>query len=924
MDVNAILAGRYELLRPLGVGGFGVTYVACDRHLPGTPRCVVKQLKPIQSNPESWAIAQRLFNQEAKVLYQLGHHPHIPQLFAHFEEAGQFYLVQEYIDGQSLADELTAGDVWSESEVFALLKEILTILAEVHRQGVIHRDIKPSNIMRRRGDRALCLIDFGAVKAVPVLTGNGLPTVAVGSPGYMPREQQAGQPCFASDLYAVGMVALQALTGKLPSQFSRDPATGTLQFSELGDRPLSSALQMVLKCLLHEDPRQRYRDASIALRHITALGDTPDSVQDGQPDNAPSKAWTLPPATALPAPTMPPEMIYPAAIPLSPQEIRNRQALLNKVHRFWIQGVLDTSLHGQVMLTLGLEEQPEAIAQPWQLVVQLPQQAARELPQGTEVIEIFDQLGVGRTLLILGEPGSGKTTTLLGMARSLLIRANQSVQHPIPVVFNLSSWTGEKAIAPWLVDELNAKYQIPRAIGQGWIDRQQLLLLLDGLDEVRGDRRNACIQALNQFHQTVGLEVVICSRTQDYQALQERLQVQSAVQLRALRPDQICDYLNRISQGLTGLRTLIEQEIRQPERDQALLTLARSPLMLSILTLTYQGVASEELPQSADLQDYRFHLFEAYITRMFQRRSAHHVYSQDQTLHWLQRLAQTLQRTSQTVFLIERMQPLDWLTAVQQRWYAVGIWVSFLIIASGIGALVIRPGKLFLSVLVGGLIFGWIFGVNRIVPAETLKWSWAIARRNLLWGISLGPLIGVGLKWSFGLLFQRLEWGVYDVFFQEQMVQGVLFGLVFGFTFGVIRGLSGAGITTVTVPNQGIWQSAKNALMFAAIAIQIPMIVAWVIGGTKVLFWALFGLAFGLATGGGEACIKHGVLRLVLWGDRAIPWNYARFLDYATDRIFLQKVGGGYIFIHRLLLEHFATRHTIKNRNEGTPFRYTD
>ncbi|MFK8185724.1 MAG: protein kinase, partial [Phormidesmis sp.] len=215
-----ILAERYDIIRPLAQGGFGKTFLARDRYLPSQPFCVIKQLHLPQATPETLKTAQRLFNLEAETLYKLGGHPQIPALLAHFEQSGEFYLVQDYIEGALLQDELDglSGSVAARGRyVHTLLIEILDVLAFVHQQRVIHRDIKPPNLIRRASDGRMVLIDFGAVKAIAPT--QMLSTISIGSAGYIAPEQQAGRPCLASDLYAVGVVALQALTGILPSQF---------------------------------------------------------------------------------------------------------------------------------------------------------------------------------------------------------------------------------------------------------------------------------------------------------------------------------------------------------------------------------------------------------------------------------------------------------------------------------------------------------------------------------------------------------------------------------------------------------------------------------------------------------------------------------------------------------------------------------
>jgi len=180
----------------LGSGGFGDTYLAEDIDLPRHPKCVVKQLKPKDTSSQVLPIAKSLFEREADYLYKLGNsHSQIPTLFAHFEENGEFFLVQEFVDGYSLPQEIPVGHKLSESDTITLLLDILEVLAFVHQHNVIHRDIKLANLMRRRQDGKIVLIDFGAVKDVGALgtdsQGNTSVTVSIGSPGYMPSEQRS-------------------------------------------------------------------------------------------------------------------------------------------------------------------------------------------------------------------------------------------------------------------------------------------------------------------------------------------------------------------------------------------------------------------------------------------------------------------------------------------------------------------------------------------------------------------------------------------------------------------------------------------------------------------------------------------------------------------------------------------------------------
>ncbi|WP_315789109.1 serine/threonine-protein kinase [Fischerella sp. JS2] len=225
--IGKILNGRYHIIRQLGKGGFGETYLAEDQWLDRDNRCVVKRLKPDVIN----AVTLRLFETEAQVLTKLGSHDQIPQLLAHFQQDQEFYLVQEFIDGHDLTQEIRTNYQWSETEVIKLLEEILAILEFVHQQNppVIHRDIKPANIMRRRKDGKIMLIDFGGVKRVKTEGGGStLLTPVVGTQGYTPDEQWKNKAQLCSDIYAVGIMAIEALTGLQPRQHLRDSKTGQL------------------------------------------------------------------------------------------------------------------------------------------------------------------------------------------------------------------------------------------------------------------------------------------------------------------------------------------------------------------------------------------------------------------------------------------------------------------------------------------------------------------------------------------------------------------------------------------------------------------------------------------------------------------------------------------------------------------------
>jgi DNA polymerase III delta prime subunit len=715
----------------------------------------------------------------------------------------------------------------------------------------------------------------------------------------------------------------------------------------------------------------------------------------------------------------PPFTPRPSLSPAEAKERRDLRILLNKVKSFWIEGVLEKSIHTKALLDLGKTVDANAVEHPWERVLELPNQTQQSLPPGKKICDIFDEMQ--RALLILGEPGSGKTITLLELARDLIRQAevDESFTQPIPVVLNLSSWTKGQPLVDWLVAELSVKYQIPKRISRPWLENNRLLPLLDGLDEVKTENRVACVETINAFGEAFGLiGLVVCSRLKEYIDLPVRLKLNGAIRLQALTPEQVNNYLEMAGPRLESLRDTLQ-------KDKPLLTLVQSPLMLNIMSLAYQDSVVLTGQTIETVEARRKHLFDAYIERMFKRkRTAKKTYTDQQTTVWLIWLAEQMTAHNQTIFLIEQLQP-SWLSTRLQRWAYVlisrlttgsviglpfGLAVGLM---SGLGGLVgiidgIRFGrnhrdenvklatpsshrlsikhipavglsiglivglitgltfileydqqltwdvgefidtyfkyfeleanqvvenyspiiKLIVGLIVGltsglmvGLIFEIIFGQrgnqqniqSDIKTIEAMSWSSEEAkrgaRRGLTTGLVIGLIIGV-LQVVVGDFFGEL------LFLPIFGLIGVLMGVLSG---AVIGGLHGSTIERRTAPNQGVWLSAKNAastgLIFWLIFWLIIGLINWLVfrwdyGPIYSLFEILWlGLLIGLIAMlryGAFEFIKHFTLRFLLWHSGYIPRNYAHFLDYATERIFLQKIGGGYIFIHRLLLEHFV------------------
>jgi serine/threonine protein kinase len=280
--LGQLLDGRYRIERELGAGGFGKTYLAQDTQVSGTPNCVVKQLQPRSTEPHLLKIANRLFQQEAEVLQKLGKHGQIPSLLRYFESDQEFFLVQEFINGSDLVEEVTIGRKWSEAEAKALLEEVLAPLAIAHQEKVIHRDIKPANLMRRNSDGRIFLIDFGAVKQVAVTQVNHLKqstTVGIGTDGYMPIEQRLGKPHLGgSDIYALGIVILQALTGSQDAASLMDADTAQVKWRHLAT--VSPAFAEILDKMVTNGVVNRYQSA---MEVIEALKLPVAATRIGQP-----------------------------------------------------------------------------------------------------------------------------------------------------------------------------------------------------------------------------------------------------------------------------------------------------------------------------------------------------------------------------------------------------------------------------------------------------------------------------------------------------------------------------------------------------------------------------------------------------------------------------------------------------------------
>jgi energy-coupling factor transporter ATP-binding protein EcfA2 len=536
-----------------------------------------------------------------------------------------------------------------------------------------------------------------------------------------------------------------------------------------------------------------------------------------------------------------------------------------------------------------LEERVDAVQDPFNSFQNLPDELKKSSLEDRNVSDVFIEMGEGRTLLILGEPGAGKTITLLRLAKDLISRAEKDLNNSIPVVFNLSSWIyKQQTIASWLVEELSNKYQVSKALGRKWIANQKLLLLLDGLDEVKIDCREECIRAINQFTQNYGqTEIVVCSRLRDYEVLTNRLNLQSAIYLQPLTIEQINQYFDKVGSQLKALKAILQE-------DTILREIAKSPLMLSIMSLAYQNRFDEELPRARSVAEYHQLLFNSYIKHMLRRRrNFKYEYSEEKFIFWLANLAQRLFQDSQTIFLIEQLQPSHLKNRKQIISYKVRLLLtSGLIGGIGgsfsfglIGGLVVQDNVLSwklidglgwaaLGALMGTLLGTLILGLSRvnIEAVETLNLSLREIYQHLTRGPTipraiLGALVFtllMGLRSALLISDSSRHYGFGDnlVLMPEHrisfaVISSFTFALSFGVILGIVNSLKGSNIEVKAIPNQGIRRSAINASLMGLIGGIIGSFIGGITG-------ALVGRAyFGSVS---NSVINIGLIYSLLYG----------------------------------------------------------
>ncbi|MEG4496028.1 NACHT domain-containing protein [Microcoleus sp. F10-C6] len=543
--------------------------------------------------------------------------------------------------------------------------------------------------------------------------------------------------------------------------------------------------------------------------------------------------------------------------------------------------------------------------------VELNSEYQRKIREDGNILNIFDD--AQGQLLILGEPGSGKTTTMLVLAEALLERAEKQSDAPIPVLLKLSSFKKEeKNLFNWLLEELRKQYScgldkniINKKVIKELLKGKKLLLMLDALDELEENNRKYCVEALNQLLRN--REYVVCSRRQEYEILEFQLEMNRAICLQALSEAQIQEYL----------RDRQREEFWQTLKDQKeLLNVLKRPLFLKIACDGMQEISINDWKNFTSLEERQLYLSRAYIRWCLRKEGKD---SKLEKIRWLIWLAQQLQNHGQTEFFIERMQP-SWLPPATLKWYVLLVRLSIILIL-----LLLLMGGIYIDYIDSNfnslkIVRYSIYIIGSLVTAvsASLHQKINLFEDNIVNAIfgkhninlsNFPPTIVFVILFAVGLvIFLSLSTIPHYV---VKLICIILFcGLLM---VGMAR-LNGHELQQKTRPNQGIRNSAINA---GCVAIPIAITVAT---GLSIKFpFKLFNLQFlssllmiGLPAGlicallyGGLTCIQHFILRLIL-RCHGHPWNYAKFLDNAVEIKLLRRVGGRYEFIHSLLKECFA------------------
>ena len=621
--------------------------------------------------------------------------------------------------------------------------------------------------------------------------------------------------------------------------------------------------------------------------------------------------------------------------PAAKQLEKSRLKLLERLRKTWIEGVLERSLYHYARLELGLKVSSDTI-HPWEIRAVKGQEQVT-LPPGTPVIQRFDRLGVGGSMVILGEPGSGKTTTLLELARDLLVRADGDADASLPVVLHLAGWnrgyrprrkvlwveipeTPPQSLADWVIGELKESpllgelagkdYRVDSRVGQWWLREEgRLVLLLDGLDEVAENQREACARAINEFRQDPvfgNVEVVVCCRVNDYKALKAKLQLDEALLIQPLTLEQIEDYLVQAKVNLPEIRNLLSSE--------DLHELAKHPLTLWILALAYRSIDEKTFVSALSKQKIDA-LIDIYLYKqilgsekndLYIRVHREEQYSVFLVVYWLQ-LISNLVNKNENFALFNYKPDLSWLYIDTTT---VNNVHKYLRLAPKIASsLILKPLMFGLSLILGvaGVVLPSIFLVGTIFPLPSV-WR-DLQDFSII--ITVCFCLLIAFFWVLIKFFEMCE-RRHDYSIDYSPFLTTIFKFFLSSTKGTLRVsfISGEIIGSVLILCLSVGSPFVYLLGVLVFKLSSEISVTVITDIIKTsLCWIInyFGLLIFVGTLIFMMRVsRYFLLNFLLKISQVMPWNYREFLDWACDRFILQKVGDSYIFIHRMIREHFA------------------
>jgi serine/threonine protein kinase len=935
----------YRVEGLLGSGGSGVVYQV--EHVFLGKRFALKRLHSTREKQ-----VQRFVN-EARALAAL-RHPNIVNVsdFGHADDGSPF-MVMELLEGESLIDVIRMHAPMPRQRAISMIQQILRGLAAAHQLGIVHRDIKPANCFCTKGphgDEEIKILDFGiaalASAQIP-LTRAPAEMGITGTLRYMSPEQASGQGADArSDLYSVGIVLYELLTGKPP--FHGFGTEKLLYHKVFGPTPslaqanpdlaFDAELEEILARALAQKPNDRFPCADDFSAALAAY--LPDD------EEKPTRAVV----------SRPDYKVYADVL----------QHLAQRVKSYWVEGVLRHEISEHPVADLEYSIDYSLIKEVWEDAMHPPTRTARVVR--TPLYQTFTHLG--RSLLILGEAGSGKTFSLLTLCEVILSRIahDQHAEINVPVILTLSTWsTSQRDLVTWMIGELRSKYHVPASIARALLEARLITPFLDGLDEVEPRHRAACVDAINRFLESYASAgcVVVC-RSESYHDL-PRLALAAAICLRPLDAEQLEAYFSQATETE-------DERTRLVHASAGLGELAGNPWMLRLLlSLVKSGVSGAQSAASEPgklnhelIQNYLDHA----LTRTGKRALRWSHREIRRTLAWL---AAGMRGSHQTVFKWEELQP-NWLH-VRGPYLACATGLSALLFgASFILGFGLTPLRNF--GFSAGIDFGLDFALATALVAFVYYFGWsllrfrhkvdlqppALARTTVAltlatavksggiaaclvprYGPEILPMIveaGLFGAFVFGQPMLRrhlhedirtrdaIAWSFHGL--QHRLLVVLALTLTIGGAVAFLEapgaGLCVAAATCVlgltlalidrrkidpqVAPNRGIHATFGQALALAGIVgTAISLIVAVSYG---LPYGSCVGLTFAILTFlrfGGDDVIRHYTLRLALGLHRRLPGDLAGILDAAVDRQVLRRIGGGYMFIHGGLMDGLVDDH---------------